>query len=682
MYNMTQKLILFPLLFVLAVPASAQVSSKSKSKDRFREKSDVYNRATIRNCADLNTPSTDYSPAFFQNGLVFVSSREKSGPRDKSTNETFSQLYFSPFDPNGEPAAPQKFSLNINSSLHEGPVSFSRDYKYMYFTRNNMRKGVSKADKKGVIRLKIYEAQDGFPDWTNERELPFNSDEYSCVHPSLSADGTMLFFASDMPGGYGGFDIYYVTRDGNRWGTPVNLGPTINSEKQEVFPFFSAAGTLYFSSNGHNTIGGLDIFYVNDPLNNPEEVVNLGEPFCSPDDDMGFIVNDEGRSGFFSSNRPKGYGKDDIYKFDIPRGIEGATKPKSSRAQIVVTDSKTGEPIQGAAVRVLQYSDDGFVNSNEEMYYIDIMPIQDKPNALSFQLVRKDADDMGTPDLLTNLDGQAQTEFYQYKMYMVLVSMNGYQTSERLISSENIEDGQSLQFNLKEAPFCHEAGGLVLTSEFGARVANATLRFVHKLTGQQERVRTTMRGEFDACLPYDGDYVVYVERDGFKPENFSFAASRTKKFYQEVRLRPDVATPTAAAAIPLASGMREGSVIVMDRIFYEYNKATLNQSAVRHFDALFDMLQRFPEMEIDLIAHTDTRGDAKLNLELTEERAKNAKTYLVYRGIAPERINPIGRGETEPRNRCTEGVECSDEEHQQNNRIEIRVRKMGTIERP
>ncbi|MFM7154613.1 MAG: OmpA family protein, partial [Bacteroidota bacterium] len=133
---------------------------------------------------------------------------------------------------------------------------------------------------------------------------------------------------------------------------------------------------------------------------------------------------------------------------------------------------------------------------------------------------------------------------------------------------------------------------------------------------------------------------------------------------------------SAEAEMPLANGLSEGSVLVLDRVFYEYNKTTLNQSAIRYLDALLEVMNRYPNMEISLLAHTDTRGDADLNMVLTEERAKNARIYLVYKGIDESRILARGMGETQPRNQCKEGVECSDEEHQQNNRLEIVVRKL------
>ncbi len=684
---MFRKLILLiPLLLpVFVVSLSAQQSSKSKSKDRFREKDDRRYPVRVLNADEINLEGSDYAPAYYKEGIIFVSSREKNGPRDPKTNETYSKLYYAFLDYNGDPSFPQliEFNESKKSNFHEGPVCFSRDNKTVYMTRNNNRDGVVKANKNGKSTLKIYESHYGRPDWTKPVELPFNSDDYSCMHPSLSPDGSKLFFASDMPGGSGGYDIYYVERVGSGWGMPVNLGPVINTDKQEIFPFISQSGSLFFSSNGRAlTLGGLDIYYVNNPLNNPEEVVNLGDQINSDSDDMAFIIDDAGKNGFFSSNRARGAGKDDVYRFEAPRGLEGIGKPEINPAQIIVTDAKTGVPLQKAAIRVLQPSEDGFVSGNKDFYTIDLFPVQDKPNALSLQLTRRGAEDLGVADLYSNSDGKARYDFTRYRNYLVVVSLDGYSPKERLITVDT-ENELMLEFKLVEAPACLRAGGIVATTEFGTRIVNATVKFVHRTTGQVGAiVRTNLNGEFDACLPLEGDYIAYVDRQGFRQENFRMTAMKGDRSFNEVRLQSLTPDASIEATMPLANGIQEGSVIILDQIFYEYNKATLNQSAIRYLDALLELLKRYPEMEIDLIAHTDTRGDAQLNQELTDARAKNAKTYLAFRGIEPDRINAYGKGETEPRNRCTEGVECSEDEHKQNNRLEIRVRKVGRIPRP
>jgi outer membrane protein OmpA-like peptidoglycan-associated protein len=671
---------------MVALNAVAQNSSKSKSKDRLREKDDRHFPVTLRNAISLNTPGADIAPAYYENGLMIVSARAKTGPRDDN-GEPYFEFFFSPFDPNGDPATPSKFEFSAGkfSPLHEGPVCFTRDFKTAFITRTNNKDGVRKASKSGKSKLKIYELKYGRPDWSEPKELPFNSDEYNCVHPSLSADGTKLYFASDMPGGFGGFDLYVVERDSLTWGKPVNLGPTINTEKKEVYPFISLSGTLFFASDGRPvTKGGMDLYYVANPLNNPTEVVNMNEPFNTEGDDKGLIIDPDGKTGYFTSDRKGGYGKEDIYKFVAPHGLEGIGKPETNTARFSITDAKTGDPIQGASIRILTPSEDGTLmgGGDKDFYTMELLPVQNKKNAVSMQLVRKGADDLGAPDLFSNLSGEAQTDFTRFRTYLVLVSMDGYKTVERILPVESDKD-INLKFALSEAPLCLHAGGIVLGAEMGSRLFNAIIRFVHNTTGVEEVVHTTTNGEFDACLPIDGNYIAKVELNGFKEETYKFSIQRGKKNFQEIRLHSAVeGVVPAEEASPLATTLQEGSTIIMDKIFYEYNKTTLNQRAVKHLDALVDLLKRYPEMEIDLVVHTDTRGEAKMNQELTDERAKHAKTYLVYRGVSTEHINAYGKGETEPRNRCTEGVDCSDEEHQQNNRIEIKIRKLGKPAKP
>lgn len=678
---MNRNLILLVILFS-AFGAVAQSSSKSKSKERFREKDDRRFPVRVENANVLNLVGTDYAPAFYDNGVVFVSARAKRGPKDDRTKEPYNEHFFSAFDALGKLLPPQKFEFNAlkKTEFHEGAATFTRDYRTVYITRNNNEDGVIKAGKSGRSTQKIYEAQFGFPDWTKPVELPFNSDDYSCMHPSLSPDGKWLYFASDMPGGYGGYDLYVVERKEDGWGVPVNLGAAINTDKQELFPYFSFFNSLFFASSGHEkNMGGMDIFYVNNPLNlsGEVEVINMGDPFNTASNDHSFIIDDSGHSGYFASDRPEvGYGKDDIYQFFASSGIAGTGKPEVNPVRISVIDKMTGDPLQGAEIRVLQPTDDGFISGGSDFYSLDLVPRQDDPSTLTLTLVRKGASELGKADLLSNAEGGALTEFTRYKQYLVIVSAKGYSAREQFVFVDSEKD-LKLDFKLTETPPCLRAGGIVLTTEFGTRIANASIRLVHRSTGYSETVRTTWSGEFDACLGAEGDYIAYVERAGFKPENYRLSVSKGATAFQEIRLRPLEESATVEAEMPLANGLAEGSVLVLDKVFYEYNKATLNQGAIRYLDALLEIMKRYPDMEIELLAHTDTRGESNLNMELTEERAKNAKIYLVHKGINEQRINARGLGETQPRNHCKEGVECSDEEHQQNNRLEIVVRKLG-----
>ncbi|HLP96557.1 MAG TPA: OmpA family protein [Saprospiraceae bacterium] len=682
---MQNKLILLSILLLgtLTLAAQGSGSSKSKSKDRFREKDDRRYPVKIDNPANLNQPGTDYAPVIYDNGILFVSARGKKGPKSDRTGETFEAHYLSTFDRAGNLVAANKFEFNASkkSDFHEGPVAFTRDFKTAFVTRNNNDDGVLRGGKNGKSSMKIYQMSYGFPDWTPPIDLPFNSDDYSCMHPSLSVDEKWLFFASDMPGGSGGFDLYAVERLGeNQWGEPINLGPGINTEKQDLFPFMSQYGSLFFASNGRsNNLGGMDIYFVNNPLEKSEEkeVVNLGEPFNTPEDDYSFITDPDGHTGYFASNRKdNNYGKTDIYYFSAPRGLEGTGKPETNRAKISVIDDKTGLPLQGAEIRIFQPTDDGFISGNNDFYDFDYEPDPDRPDVFTFKLVRKDAKDMGKPDLYANAEGYAQTDFTRYRNYLVMVSAKGYTSRDRFMVVDS-EDELNLSFKMKEAPPCLRAGGVVLTTEHNTRIANASIRFEHRATGAIETARTTRNGEFDVCLSKDGEWIAKVELKGFRAETYRVNASRGNAAYDEIRLKPLTEGLTIAETMPLANGLLEGSVFILDKIFYEKDKATLNQGAVRHLEAWLQHMSNYPEMEIEITAHTDVRGDEQMNMVLTEVRAKNAKTYLVAKGINEARIKAVGKGETQPRNHCVESAECSDEEHQQNNRLEIKIKRLG-----
>ncbi|ALJ03939.1 flagellar motor protein MotB [Pseudalgibacter alginicilyticus] len=211
-----------------------------------------------------------------------------------------------------------KIKGKVNSVYHDGPLTISKDGKTMYFSRNNFKKNILKTDNQEIGNLKIYQATLVNNKWKKIKELSFNNDTYSTGHPALNNDGTKLYFTSDMPGGYGGTDIYYVDINPNgSMGKPKNLGEIVNTKKDESFPFVNSENTLFFSSDGHLGLGLLDIFgTVANENNEIVNVLNLGIPINSSKDDFSFFMNEDGNSGYFASNRKEGIGSDDIYAFD------------------------------------------------------------------------------------------------------------------------------------------------------------------------------------------------------------------------------------------------------------------------------------------------------------------------------------------------------------------------------
>ena len=269
---------------------------------------------------DINSEFYDYGPTFFGKQIVFTSSRSEGNQYSKIhewTKQNFTDLFVASIDNEGKLGSVENFSKTVNTKYNESSPVFTKDGKTMYFTRNNYNDGKKRKSDDKVIMEKIYKAELINGEWTNVKELPFSNDNYKTAHPALSPDEKTMYFASDMPGSFGNSDLYKVSIDSNgNFGSPENLGPTINTEGRETFPFVDADNNLFFASDGHPGLGGLDIFEAKANKNSFEKPVNVGKPLNSPMDDFGYITNKDGL-GFFSSNRDGGTGFDDIYTFTV-----------------------------------------------------------------------------------------------------------------------------------------------------------------------------------------------------------------------------------------------------------------------------------------------------------------------------------------------------------------------------
>jgi outer membrane protein OmpA-like peptidoglycan-associated protein len=273
---------------------------------------------------DINSKLSDFAPAIFDNKLVFASNREKTSAVKRVhewNNQPYLDLYQVELDEEyNTTGSPSIFAEELTSKFHEASATFTKDGKTVYFTRNNFTDNKYGESEDGINYLKIYKSNyDPIEKvWSKPKELPFNSDEFTCAHPALSPNEKQLYFASDMPGSVGMSDIYVVDILGeNKYGEPVNLGNEINTEGKETFPFISNDGLLFFSSNGHVGLGGLDVFVsVIISKNEFGEVFNLGRPINTSLDDFSFIINSETQVGFFASNRENNKeNSDNIYRF-------------------------------------------------------------------------------------------------------------------------------------------------------------------------------------------------------------------------------------------------------------------------------------------------------------------------------------------------------------------------------
>lgn len=299
----------------------------------------------------INTENSDFGSAFFGDKIVFASGRTKGRVYERKspwTGEGYTNLYMANKNADGTLSAVEPVSGDINSKYNESTAVFTKDGETVYFTRNNFLEKKGK-DKDGTIMLKIYRAKLKKGIWSDITELPFNRDSYSVAHPALSPDEKYLYFASDMPGTLGQSDIFKVAInfDGS-FGIPENLGNVINTEGRETFPFVSDDNELYFSSDGHPGLGGLDVFVCKIEKGKwYKTVLNVGETLNSSRDDFGFLINTGTKLGYFTSNRDGGVGSDDIYKF---KEIKKIQYPCDQFLAGKVTDKISGAALAGSRV--------------------------------------------------------------------------------------------------------------------------------------------------------------------------------------------------------------------------------------------------------------------------------------------------------------------------------------------
>ncbi|MBF4493080.1 OmpA family protein [Flavobacterium sp. JLP] len=305
--------------------------------------------------AGVNSKYSDYGSFVYKNKLYFASARDTgnfSQRKHKWTGEYFTNLYDADIDPSTNTTTKvNKFKTSLNSKFHEATPVFSKDGKTVYFTRNNFINGKKGKDDNKITLVKLYKATLDNDKWTNITALPFTSDNYSTAHPALSPDEKTLYFASDMPGTLGQSDIYKVTinNDGS-YGTPENLGNSINTEGKETFPYVTSEDEIYFSSDGHPGLGGLDVFVGEIESNGTiSSIQNVGADVNSPKDDFAYIIDPVTRQGYFSSNKDGGQGSDDIYKFLETRKLKCIQELNGT-----ITDIETNAILPGSKVTLYE----------------------------------------------------------------------------------------------------------------------------------------------------------------------------------------------------------------------------------------------------------------------------------------------------------------------------------------
>lgn len=748
----------------------------------------------VYNLGEVNSPVSDFCPAFYKDGIVFASERIRdlvNYSENKWTGNPYLSLVYAKTEKKKDTvfyAKANLFSEKFSGDGHYGPACFSIDFSEIYFTKvdNTVTR------KRGVVsQPKLYWSKHG-SGWSKPKILPFASNDYATGHPAISKDGQYLYFASNMTGGKGGTDIWVSKREGDTWSAPQNLGADVNTAGDETFPYISPENILYYSSNGHPGFGGLDIFASVQKDGHWGSARNMMPPINSTSDDFGIIFKDD-NSGYFSSNRTGGKGSDDLYGFSLSGMItsisgkillsnkteDGAQNikvflltDKGAAMQTTTTDGSGFFKFdnllanQNYMVRVDE-TDASFVNQ-KKFYLADAknkvvrvivkgsggvfifenlppdltklsMLVEDDASLKNFSIAgNMYAGDNRTPientkvNLLndkgetvqsttTNTFGSfvfmnispdqnftvtlddADPKLASQKIYFtnksgkeIAMSSGGAFKFQILASDKNtlslltVEDSQLL-VDLKGTLFADKDGK--------KRLINSNISLVDDAGNVVGTAKTDASGNFKFTnLPADKNYTVRLQEDdpGIASKDVFLADAKGRivatlkssggKFFRYSFLPMEEQSlsniyfddPWLKVAKMQSEARKDSmanSMTIIENVYYEYHKFDLLPQTIITLNKVIDVMKTNPDITIDLIAHTDSRGSEEFNMKLSEKRAVTAVDYMIAKGIDKKRFSAKGMGETQLINNCKDGVDCPEEEHAQNRRTEFKVKK-------
>lgn len=603
---------------------------------------------------EVNTEHSDFGASFYSNNgenmLVFASARRNMSLLNKDfqwDGSHFLDIYTAKLNEDGTVSETGSFNKEVKevkSQYHEGPVAFITygDKEEMYLTRSNYfdkKKGLSKKRHNNLQLYIATRAKGG--EWGELKPFHYNNDEYSVGHATFTKDGKIMYFVSDMPKfregkanmNKGETDIWMCERksDGT-WDFPENV-KAINTEGKEMFPNIGTDGILYFASDGHLGLGGLDIFSAQ-----PEgdksfgTPVNMGYPLNTNYDDFAFIVNEDGTMGYFSSNREDdaAKGNDDIYKVKI-------NGPKIFTISGVVLDEKTNKGIPNAVVKIINTETNEIFKEGE-------------------------TDESGNFSL---------TEVPEGNYKIVSEKKNFELTTPFEFKTDNISGNELTNAVVKMKK--NECGmiGTVTDAETGMPLEGVKVTMINNTSGESREFVTLADGTFkDALEGLDCpggliDYSFSLVKEGYFPKSVDFKYRITEPGIVNINEHLKINLQKKAGDVRVFCGI--------DEIKYDFNKYNIRPDAAAELDKLVQCLKDNPDMRVEIGSHTDCRGKDRYNLRLSDKRAKSARDYVVSKGIARDRIFGQGYGEKELREVCAKCYDCTEEQHQENRRTEFQL---------
>ena len=570
----------------------------------------IGNRFEIKNLA-INTPNSEFGAVKYQDNLVFAGVKLKPGLFDKKykwDNETYLNLVTTPIqNSNAADALVSYFADELKSGVHEANAVFTKDGKTIYFTRNNSKNGSKRKNDQKISNLQIFKAELLNGKWSNITALPFNSPNYSVEHPALSADEKVLYFSSDMPGSFGSFDIYSVNINKGAFDTPKNLGPVINTDKREQFPFVSADNKLYFSSEGHLGYGSLDIFVSEINKNEYSEPLNIGLPLNSNLDDFSFNIDSDTKEGYFASNREGGKGSDDIYQFKEIKDL--IVEDCKQFIAGTITDIDTKLALENATV-ILQDSQNNTLNT-----------------------------------ITTPADGKFSFTVPCEASYKISAFKEKYTNESKTLTLDKtrntVNDGslalkslEAIKLEEKETAENKRKQEIIIEEENKKKEALAIIELKQK------------------------------EKKAKEAEIVATEIRKKEKIDQILKQEKDVVRD------------KDRLIIKTDPIYFDYNMWYIRKESKVVLGRVIELMKKYPGMVVEIGSHTDSRGNAKFNEDLSQKRANSTMEFIIQSGINANRLTAKGYGESVPIIKCKTDDACNEEEHELNRRSEFVIKNL------
>jgi outer membrane protein OmpA-like peptidoglycan-associated protein len=566
----------------------------------------------------INTEASDFGAVYYKNDkVVFTSTRDhdllikRKSLASSSEEESMSSLFVTEQSVAATFGPVSLFRKDdLKSNFHDGPITFYDNYTKAAFTRTNFINKAGVTDATGNVNLKLYLAEVGLLDLKNVKPFPYNNDGYSVGHATFSSDGHTMYFSSTSPQGHGGSDIYYSTLVNDEWTEPVNAGPAVNTPHDELYPFLENDSTLFFTSNGHGGFGGLDIYLIKKRKEKFLTAYNLGYSLNSSYDEFALHTDSTGRLGFFSSNRPHGVGSDDIYRFIAKKYfLQGQTRDRNNLSKIVPLTKIILKDELGNFL-------DSARSDEEGNFHIDLPFERD---------ITITAEKEGY-DILEDIGFSTRGLAFGVDSLLIPMWRHSLFAKGRIFSNET----QSL---LKDV--------IVLRRDMG--------------TNQADTVVVSEKGEYVFLVLPNQKYRIEAQKEGFITNGFNL---NTHNLYDGELLNDIVL---------------EEVYIEKSEPLFDLNKSHIRPEAFSSLDKVVRTLKKYPTTTLNIGAHADSRGSKEYNKKLSAKRAETVVQYFISKGISKSRIESHAFGEELILNRCSDGVECSEEDHSRNRRVEIKV---------